>query len=414
MSRLSTLQLQILIELQSAPAKSVTELASRVDKLRPSVSRSLGLLEERALVTHDEWEWRVTQPGLAEVDRAKERLADMQTQIQRASRALSQVVSIPVIPQDILHTVSSFSSIIETIRQDSKGIERMLSAHNEAMRRAIEPLTRAQMHNATFINTALDKSLLPDFSSILQTYNLNLANAIDDSLALRKLPFPRIAEFQLAGLDTFKPLTIHFPAITEAVGLLNQELPSRMATLDRIAPSDRERATVLAPPLATAAYSRSMRLWLDEDSSAGLPEAYPLDDPHTQIHLGLATLSPDFVEKHQGAWNALRNGGPDSLRHAAVSMRELIRVVFKQLAPDQKLGDEDSTRLKARVRHFLEGSRSGAQFATHMALGVDGWFDQMNAHTHGDKKDKAALQALMIAADGVLLYILGHARTWEP
>jgi hypothetical protein len=49
-----------------------------------------------------------------------------------------------------------------------------------------------------------------------------------------------------------------------------------------------------------------------------------------------------------------------------------------------------------------------------MALGLDGLFDRLNAYTHGDEADKSALQGMMSAADGVLLYIFGHVWTGEP
>ena len=415
------LQMMLLEELQSAPAKSVTELASRVGKLRPSVSRSLKLLQQHALVTYEDSEWRATRPGQAESDRAKQKLKDMEAQLQRTFRALTPRVSMPVIAPETFRTIKTLSSRMESIlsnllttsevtRAGALALSQLHVSHTEAIRRAIEPLAQSQIQSAALIKAAMGTQLLPDFASLMQTYNRHLANAIDDSLALRNLSLSRIPELPVARLGSFTPLSVHFPAITEAVEALSRELPSHIATLNRMSLPEHTLVPVLVPPTATAAYSRSMRLWIEEDSGTSPPESYLLQNPHALIHLGLSALGPGFVEKHQGVWNAFRQGGPDSLRHAAVSMRELIRMFFKQLAPDQDLEEKDSTRLKARVRHILQGSGSGAQFVTHMALGLDGLFDRLNAYTHGDETDKSALQGIMIAADGVLLFVLHNVH----
>ena len=417
MPRLSTLQMMLLEELQSAPAKSITELASRVGKLRPSVSRSLKLLQQQALVTYEDSEWRATRPGQAEADRAKQKLRGMEAQLQRTFRALAPRIPMPVIPTETFRTLATFSSRMESIlsttseltRTNAFALSQLHVSQSEAIRRAIEPLTQLQIQSAALIKATMVTRLLPDFASLMQTYNRHLANAIDDSLALRNLSLSRIPELPAERLRSFTPLSVHFPEITEAVEVLSREL-SHIATLDRMSLPEHTLVPMLVPPTATAAYSRSMRLWIEEDSDISPPESYQLQDPHALIHLGLAKFDPGFVEKHQGAWNAFRQGGPDSLRHAAVSMRELIRMFFKQLAPDQDLEEKNSTRLKARVRHILQDSSSGAQFVTHMALGLDGLFDRLNAYTHGDETDKSALQGIMIAADGMLLFVLHNVH----
>ena len=410
--------MMLLKELQSAPAKSITELASRVGKLRPSVSRSLKLLQQQALVTYEDSEWRATRPGQAEADRSKQKLRSMEAQLQRTFRALAPRIPMPVIPTETFRTLATLSSRMESIlsttsaltRTNAFALSQLHVSQSEAIRRAIEPLTQSQMQSAALIKATMVPRLLPDFTSVMQTYNRHLANAIDDSLALRNLSLSHIPELSAERLRSFTPLSVHFPEITEAVEVLTRGLPSHIATLERMSLPEHTLVPMVVPPTATAAYSRSMRLWIEEDSDIGPPESYQLQDPHALIHLGLAEFDPGFVEKHQGAWNAFRQGGPDSLRHAAVSMRELIRMFFKQLAPDQDLEEKDSIRLKARVRHILQGSNSGAQFVTHMALGLDGLFDRLNAYTHGDETDKSALQGIMIAVDGVLLFVLHNVH----
>jgi hypothetical protein len=114
----------------------------------------------------------------------------MRTQIQRTSRALAQVVSVPAIPQDAMHTITSLSSSMKSIMLATNKAARspliefgqLYMAHNEAMRRAIQLLTQAQIHNVAWINAALDTRPLSDFASIMQAYNRNLASASASSL----------------------------------------------------------------------------------------------------------------------------------------------------------------------------------------------------------------------------------------
>ena len=422
MVRISLLQVTLLQELQSEPAKSVTELASRVDKLRPSVSRSLKLLRQQGLVTYEGRKWQVTPSGQEEADRAKEKLQELGARFERTFKVLAPRTPISVLPPRTLRALDSFSARMdailprvqaasEVIRTNSAAFQQLHASHVEAISRAIGPLAQAQSHHAALIKGTVGTRLLPDISSLMQAYNQNLAKAVGDGLALRSLESSRLPELPLGALSGFAPISVHLPAIAEAVEALGRHLPSHLEAPHGVAPSEDTVITVVTPPAATAAYTRSIRLWIEEDSPAGPAEAYhPLRDPHSHIHGRLAELGPQLVEKHQGAWHALWQGGPDSLRHAAVSMRELLRVVFKHLVPDEDLGGEGTTRLRARVRHFLNDSESSAQFATHMALGLDGLFDRLNAYTHGDETDRAALQGLMTAADGVLLFILHHTR----
>ena len=203
MPRLSTLQMMLLEELQSAPAKSITELASRVGKLRPSVSRSLKLLQQQALVTYEDSEWRATRPGQAEADRAKQKLRGMEAQLQRTFRALAPRIPMPVIPTETFRTLATtFSSRMESIlsttseltRTNAFALSQIHVSQSEAIRRAIEPLTQSQIQSAALIKATMVTRLLPDFASLMQTYNRHLANANRRQPCAPKpltVPYPR-------------------------------------------------------------------------------------------------------------------------------------------------------------------------------------------------------------------------------
>ena len=120
MPRTSTLRLTLLHELLNEPAGSVTELATRLGKLRPSVSRSLHLLEAEGLVEREGREWRITSSGRDEADRASERLRESAARLNGALDAIASRVSTPVIPVEAFR---SFDSIIPQLQAQFRTFE---------------------------------------------------------------------------------------------------------------------------------------------------------------------------------------------------------------------------------------------------------------------------------------------------
>ncbi|MXW23590.1 MAG: MarR family transcriptional regulator [Chloroflexi bacterium] len=403
--------MMLLMELERDEARSVVDLASRVGKLRPSVSRSLTLLQKEGLVTREGRRWQVTPAGLEEAARGTRMLQDAAAKFERRLTSLAPRLSgLGLIDEHSRAMINALSRLtsVNDIARIGLAAEQFRGRNLEAFSRALGSLTQAQAHHAALMEANLDGRLAPGMESLLRGYNRSLADMIEDSLALRALTASRTAALPVAELGAFAPISVELPAISKSVRALGQDLAGSLGLVKGVGSSEETRIRLVAPPVAGAAYVRSIRLLVEDNSEATRVEDFPLRSPRIAVRELLAGLGSGFVEMHEGAWDAASRRGPDSARHAAVSMRELLRGVFKLLVPDEDLDSEGSIRLKARVREFLNNSKSGAEFATHMACGLDGLFDRLNAYTHGDEADMDSLRAMMIATDGVLLYVLQH------
>lgn len=74
--RRSLLRATILIGLKDCPASTIANLADRLDKTRPAVSRSMpGLKEEGLVMRKAQTGWVLTAAGVQEAEAAKEALA---------------------------------------------------------------------------------------------------------------------------------------------------------------------------------------------------------------------------------------------------------------------------------------------------------------------------------------------------
>ena len=411
MPRTSTLRLTLLHELRTEPATSITALSERVGKLRPSVSRSLKTLREEDLVAYEEREWHITPAGEAEIDRSMEKLQSGMARFQRSFAALSSLGPTPLVfPALDTSGLESISSLLSSFRESTSALRQLSDPTAGAFGQVLQPLFQAQIENSALAGLALGDRSVPGLSSFLQLYNRDLSSAIDDTLALRHLAITQVADSKLPRLVDFPPVAVHLPAIAASVRALGQEFSLQAAS---VAKMDHAPLSLAAAPTATAAYTRSVRLWFEDDSPAAPPQGYPLGDPAPAIQAWLTELDPGFAEMHQGAWNALRRGGPDSPRHAAVSMRELLRVVLKRLVPDHELSEGGKTRLKARLRKLLGGSESTAEFAASMSLALDGLYGRLNASTHGEASH-GVVYGLLLAVDGVLVVIMDHANDAPP
>lgn len=437
----------ILVELEREPARSIEALASRLGKLRPSVSRSLKLLQAEGLVVRERQVWRLTPEGGAEAQEARRLVRETAAGVQQAiaqamvpaseaARAAALIVRTSHM-QDAFKAINRWNSMqlaavalpdigrvmeqfdssavvsLQRTLREAAGIGGALQAlntsHTEALTRAITPLLDTQSHHAAFMAQIAESVRAPMLESVYRAVNLSLSSSIEDGFAMRGLERLRLPSIMLQDLNAFPPLDVHFPAITAS---LEQLLTRPIGN-----PGDTRAAAgagwvqLAAPPMATAAYSRSLRHFLEEDPAVSSSVAYPTDDHRDELTSRLTRLGPGFVEKYHGMWSALEGGGPDHLRHAASSGRELIRTVLQYFVPDAELDDDErSSLIKPRVKRLLDGSDSGATWVSHMMLGMVAYYGIFNAYAHEDRDDLESLRAMLIAADGVLLFLLVNAQ----
>ena len=271
MNRTSLQQLKLLFELQKTPANSVTELAKRVGKLRPSVSRSLKVLQQRNLVTYEERQWTITQIGQEEANRSKENLQDTMARFQHSLTTLVPQTPMPIVSVGPLQALESLASVgridhvpaFAALQQTSvKAFRNAFAALQQSLvedfRKAMEPLALAQIQNAARIKAVLTAQIGLDIAPALQALNRGLASTIDDGIALSSFASTRLADRSWSYLSSFPPVSGQLPAITEAVEALNRQMPSAVEVSRMSATSD-ILIPVVTPTTATAAYTRSLR-----------------------------------------------------------------------------------------------------------------------------------------------------------
>jgi len=165
----------------------------------------------------------------------------------------------------------------------------------------------------------------------------------------------------------------------------------------------------LWPTIPVAGYAGAVRSWFGSEVKPDEPRVESLDQRQgADLDARLAALNPDFVEMRRGAWHALRVNGPDRLRHAGTSHRELMTQVLRHLVPasrlpvDRRRGPE----VKERVRLLFAGEPRKAAFAREIAQGLYAAYDELNSYTHGARRDEASLRYLLQTTEGLLGFIL--------
>lgn len=441
-SRRSLLQVVILLTLKSGPGRSVEELSTRIGKLRPSVSRSLKLLKADGLVVRERGAWRITDAGSAEVSDATRQLDSTWSDIRRILHMgdgsmkemakMAALVTGSVGMQEALRSIngahsalqsSGMLSAINSISQPALDVQRSVGfaglsqiaravavvndSQLAAITRAIEPMLGLQRENANLLSQLSQPIATPGLEALLRSVNLSVVSAIEDAFAMRAAEmgkWPRWA-------DSFTPLTIHFPKITESLGVFAGDEFRRLAT-SPTHPGDLPPAWMFAPPpVATAGYARALRFAVGPDLIEGQDQSVEtLGNPELASHL--REIGEEYFVKYQGMWAALNSRHPDYMRHVAVSGRELLRAVVQHFVPDSDLEDEErGALLKPRIRKLLGGSVSGADWVFHFSRGAVGFYQQFNAYTHADPGNERSLRALVMAVDGMLLFFVLRASS---
>lgn len=438
--RRSLLQAEILIQLEEKPAKTITELAERVDSLRPAVSRSLHSLKEQNLVHRNRNGWHLTEVGRAEATAAKTMLVDtaekLQGMVERTTEVWSRVGVFSEISR-VLEETSAFmaaevignqiSELTKTLGASPLFVTQspvldMLKAFDESPFRipntigaAIKPLLDAQERNRTLLSQL--SASMPSFGieEIARQNNLYLASAINDALAIRQDELiqlvgqvPSSFDFSWVSTDltnvnrSFEQLFRHY---IEQIDIPRLTIPLPVLT-----------ENIVVPTATVAYYTGSLHSFIDAEIMSDVP---PLADQGFEefgdhnLDALLFNLNPDFVEMRQGAWSALQGNSPDRLRHAGTSQRELLRQLLEQLVPRDLLPKENrqGLQIKARVRIALKTSESDAEFIQDLSKAIERYYSQLNKYVHHNKKHEESLRALMHAGEGLIRFILAKLNS---
>ncbi|HSH81658.1 MAG TPA: ArsR family transcriptional regulator [Herpetosiphonaceae bacterium] len=484
-SRRSLLQTEILLQLAERPAKTITELAERVDALRPSVSRSLRGLKEQRLVHRDQEGWRLTEAGEVDADAARSAVVDMSSKAQTVARRTGDVLN----RLGSLGSATDFSAmsnafavpnIAEIIRSQqpaqfkfpefptfqipepptykmpdlakvnlvgSRTVADILASYNSMsasawapyerlsflkdyqspdylklmeipdtvglLGNAIKPLLDAQDLNRALLGDLASSRHLFGLEEVSRQSNLFLASAVDNVLAIRAADAAWFGA-QLQGIHTqidFSWISAQLDGVHEAFGQVFHRHTEELWQRPQSTPAPRLIERVIAPSATVAHYTGSLRRLVEAETERDLPPLAEIgaeESGDSALDPLLYKLNPEFVEMRHGSWWVLRQRGPDRLRHAGTSQRELLRQVLELVVPGAQLPDDNQQgpQIKARVKSALGTSDSDAAFIDIQAKAVYSAYQQLNKYTHHNMKHEQSLRALLRAGEAWLRFLL--------
>ena len=154
------------------------------------------------------------------------------------------------------------------------------------------------------------------------------------------------------------------------------------------------------------------------------PVSIPSTHTTVLIQSFLEQISPDLEIKRSGAWQALEGGTQDGPAQAAYSMREVLRQLLDNLAPEAdiqkapwyKKPQKDPPVTRAmRIRYAITGtsdleSESTLSFINGMSEAVNSMYAKLSAETHGDKKPKISNTRMYLNACESLIGLIATER----
>ena len=246
---------------------------------------------------------------------------------------------------------------------------------------------------------------VPDLGLVISRNNAMIASAIEDIQAVYTAPevrqqgFDRV--FYPGVLRDMRDIGVSFRT------LFSESLRVADVTKD-LAETQQTWSRMLLPSSTVANFTLSLRSRTElspSTSPATLSPRSGRGSPQESLDELLTELNPDLVDRRQGSWLVLGDTNPDRLSQAAFSYRELIRMTLDELAPDIRVDpSEQGSKRKRQVRQVLSG-REG-DFAIALVEGLSKLYDFLNKSAHTSYRNEVAVQAALMAGDGLLLMLL--------
>jgi DNA-binding MarR family transcriptional regulator len=447
--RRSVLQGNILIYLKENEVKTISELAEKVGTKRPSASRSIHTLKKQGLVYRNRDGWHLTDKGAQEAEFIAEEMRELAEKVresvgiirQQISEVASKLVSIDDIYKSAFSDLTSkfqeslnsqryfeqfleldkrigsigslYSDLGRTMSETIRSISSPLLGV-DFFQTSIKPLLDIQEESVSWIRKMGLESEMSGVGTILNQNNLLASRAIDNLLAIETSETARLVKetdylkFEWLAMDLGEINKSYLESFKE--NILDLEKSLKQTSILGIA-----EAFVL-PTTTVAFYTASARDFIDADINLAMKTTKANgsfeeigDDTLDPV---LEKLNPDFVEMRRGSWLVLSQRGPDRLRHAATSQRELIRQFLSQLVPDANLpsDDKEGPQIKTRVRVALGVSESDADFIDSVAKAVFNYYRELNKYTHHNLKHEEGLKAILRTGEGLLRFIITQAK----
>ena len=419
-SRRSLLQVRILLRLEQGTARTVSELASTIGAQRPSVSRSLKTLRNDKLVERSRNGWTLTSAGEEEAKRCNQELSRMAVNLRRTFQGVTSLELMKagnLIPQSLVGGVvdgalakAIGSTSIAALANANLGRLPDVVTHSAALgdmlSHSLAPLAETQR---TLSGVIAQSMAVPDLGLAISRNNSMVARAIEDIQAVFSARSVLVHGFDKAL----------YPGVlrdVQDIGASYRTLLSKIAVASEgLSETQHSWSRMLVPSSTVANFTHSLRSEVAlEPETDGVPSPRIPDreNPREVLELLLTDLNPDLVDKWQGSWQVLRESNPDRLSQSAFSYRELIRMVLDELAPDFEVDrSKQGSKRKMQIRQVLDGSE--ADFAGAMVEALPKLYDFLSKPSHTSYRNEVAVQAALMAGDGLLLILLSNKRDYH-
>ena len=317
--------------------------------------------------------------------------------------------------KNVAATLGFLSPIHDLHREQSAGIARSLSVVNDLHRefsatftQSISPLV--DIHREMSMATAQSVAI-PDLGWVISRNNAMVARSIENLHAVYSAPNVRANGFE----------KVLYPSVLRDVHDIGGTYQRLFGETTKIADAKPDLiemqnswSRMLVPSSTIANFTHALRSEVApelEASRVGSSQSLGQENPQESLARLLTDLNPDLVVKWQGSWQVLSDSNPDRLSQAASSYRELVRMVLDELAPD--VGADPSVRSSKRrrqVRHVLDGRE--ADFAVAMVEGLPELYDFLSKPAHTVYRNEVAVQAALVAGDGLLLMLLSSRQDY--
>jgi len=432
--RRSLLQTELILELDNLPAKTITELAIRVNAMRPSVSRSLKILQEDKILIKHNGEWQLTDHGIKEARLAKKVLSEttekMRVIVTQTNNSLMEntkkMLSISDFQFSILNspTVRMIEEIsknqLATLNNIGLDFGKVIDSFSISpdilkLNSAIEPLLKTQELNTQFVRDILSMPSFTGLEEIVKTSNFQLASAISNTLAIRQ---SGLIDSIRTSIDFDRLFTQLVNVNSAHEKIFNQYVEQIKSSMVPYTSFDLV-TNVGLPIRAIASYTISIRDLFDAEAENFSEPLIQYDDDYLgdkTLDIHLSKLDSNLVEMRRGSWLTLKSNGPDYLRQSAVSQRELLRQVLEILVPSNLLPNENrqGPQIKARAKMALGLGDKDAEFVDACAKAVLIYYEELNKYTHTNEKHEESLKAILHTGEGLIRFILTKANFYSP
>lgn len=136
------------------------------------------------------------------------------------------------------------------------------------------------------------------------------------------------------------------------------------------------------------------------------------------VEVYLEKLNPELVDIRRGVWDTFNSNSPDRFRQSAHSMRELLRLVLSQAAPDHVFTPEEIMRYgvdgritrKMRMKKILgpEMDSNLVKFNDDLCSSINSLYDLLSAIAHTGKRKGEKIRAALIAGDALIVSLLSE------